>query len=439
MKFSSTQLKIKPLQQFFFSLLILFLPTQLGKHFWPAFSSVLGIRIDYLSPTLFLTDILVLCLFVMWVLKRFSRRLLRPQNKTKQRWIVPGLLLLLLLNSTIGIWGSSLPLLSLYGVIKWIEWGFVAYMTTRFVNSKVRFERFATFFAYALFGQSILAIVQFILQHSVGGLFYFVGERTFTGDTPGIANASLHGTLVLRPYATFPHPNVLAGYLVLGMTILLCTIKMNRSIKTIGYVSALLTGTIALCITFSRIAIIVWVGCVAYFMYSKLRHKRLDIRSILLSVGSILLLLTSAFLYAPLRARFVQFSFTEESLVVREKLTRATVFMIHDHPFFGVGIYQFLRVLPPYIHVTSLQYLQPVHSIYLYLLAEIGFVGLSILCVFFFFTWKHASKVPRLLLVIVLFLGLFDHYFVTLQQGQLLSAVIIGLCWSTYRPNISAR
>src|SRR5476651_2543095 len=49
----------------FFYLLILFLPTQLGKHFWPNFSFVYGIRVDYLSPTIYISDILFVLLFFL--------------------------------------------------------------------------------------------------------------------------------------------------------------------------------------------------------------------------------------------------------------------------------------------------------------------------------------------------------------------------------------
>src|SRR5580700_6749474 len=59
--------KIESFLLFFFFLL---LPTQLGKHFWPDFSIVSGIRIDYLSPTIYFTDILLILLFVAFLLRQ---------------------------------------------------------------------------------------------------------------------------------------------------------------------------------------------------------------------------------------------------------------------------------------------------------------------------------------------------------------------------------
>ena len=51
-------------------LTILFLPTQLGKHFWPQFSYIYSLRVDYLSPTLYFWDILVMGLLSVWVLRK---------------------------------------------------------------------------------------------------------------------------------------------------------------------------------------------------------------------------------------------------------------------------------------------------------------------------------------------------------------------------------
>ena len=57
------------MSELFFSFLLILLPTQLGFHFWPSWSLVLGRRIDYLSPTLYLTDILIFIILMCWYVK----------------------------------------------------------------------------------------------------------------------------------------------------------------------------------------------------------------------------------------------------------------------------------------------------------------------------------------------------------------------------------
>ena len=55
-------------------LLICSIPIQLGKHFWPASAFVSGIRVDYLSPTLFFTDILLFVLLGIFVFNVWRER-----------------------------------------------------------------------------------------------------------------------------------------------------------------------------------------------------------------------------------------------------------------------------------------------------------------------------------------------------------------------------
>ena len=67
------------LYQLLFSLLILLLPTQLGRHFWPSYSFVFGLKVDYLSPTLYLTDIFLVLTLIAWGVQR-------GKEAKRQRW-----------------------------------------------------------------------------------------------------------------------------------------------------------------------------------------------------------------------------------------------------------------------------------------------------------------------------------------------------------------
>src|SRR3990167_9278499 len=58
-------------------LIVLLSPSQLGFHFWPRWSLVNGIKIDYLSPTIYLTDLIFLGLLVISFIK--FRRALFPK------------------------------------------------------------------------------------------------------------------------------------------------------------------------------------------------------------------------------------------------------------------------------------------------------------------------------------------------------------------------
>jgi O-antigen ligase len=274
----------------------------------------------------------------------------------------------------------------------------------------------------------------------------------FTPDTPGIANASINGGLILRPYATFPHPNVLAGYLLCSF--LLC-ITLFRSFGTVLskalIVSSLFISSLALFLTFSRITILAWFMLLFVLILKKIIQQK-NLRSVISVVVGILLILFVLTVFFPLlMSRFLHTSLTEQSVVQRALLNQETAIMIDTHLLFGVGLGNFLPTLAVKNQLLSLTFgLQPVHNIFLYVAAETGIIGFMLFCWLLFQTYFHNWKMGAqtenlqvrelhfgfgLLLLLVLFTGMFDHYWLTLQQGQLLFSCIIGLCLSEIQAN----
>ena len=69
-------------------LFLLLIPTQLGKHFWPEWSYFLGIRVDYLSPTLYLLDLIWLVLIGSNFLKNYKKIAFKKYLKFKYFLVV---------------------------------------------------------------------------------------------------------------------------------------------------------------------------------------------------------------------------------------------------------------------------------------------------------------------------------------------------------------
>lgn len=455
---SDFKLKI---ENYIFYLLILFLPTQLGKHFWPDFSFVAGLRIDYLSPTVYFTDVLVGALFILWFSRTFKERL-SGKSKIKSHtfdklstgkskiqfkiqnykffWI--WLFCICYLLSIIVF--SEEILKGLYFALKILEMAFVGYYSAKFAGIKSNLKNIIAILSIGVLLESVLAIAQFVKQGSIGGVFYFLGERSFTGATPGIANASLNGELVLRPYGTLPHPNVLAGYLLVSMSLIFFLAGFQKQEKTLGIkhkfqsvvsrqwpVAVLLLGSISLLLTMSRVVIMLWILILSFFFFKKINLKVFFIGAI----ATITLLLLS-----PVGTRFTQVVLTDEAIVQRLNLINASVEMISSSPLFGVGFGNFIPTLAQISGpLTVSTYLQPVHNIFLLVAAETGLIGLG------FFVWflektyirikKQELRIKELSMIVfgvVLVTGLFDHYWLTLQQGQMLLAVVIGLSWSNH-------
>jgi O-antigen ligase len=102
--------------------------------------------------------------------------------------------------------------------------------------------------------------------------------------------------------------------------------------------------------------------------------------------------------------------------------------IIAQNPIFGVGIGNYLLAQSAFPMKYSYHFLQPVHNIILLLLSEVGFIFFGYIC-FVLFKWfrKNSRKEHLYLFGVVLLTGMFDHYWLTLQQNFLLIPVIFGL------------
>jgi len=129
---------------------------------------------------------------------------------------------------------------------------------------------------------------------------------------------------------------------------------------------------------------------------------------------------------------------TDEAFFQRLQLMKSSFLMIKNFPLSGVGLNNFIVYLPNYWSLIGFTYwLQPVHNLYLLLIAETGTMGFLIFLWFLFLSYQRLllKKNHQGLLLgalsVLLLLGFFDHYWLTLQQNQLLLAVLFGLVWSS--------
>lgn len=428
------------MEQLLIFLFFLLLPIQFGKHFWPNFSIVAGQRVDYLSPTVYATDIVSLFIILCW----FSKNRKKIQSLFTPYHLFTVSIFFLFLG--IGIFLSNNPMSGWYVLIKLVEYLLLGIALKDYLSNRKYLLYIVSGFGLGVLLESILALWQFALQSSVGGLWYFLGERTFTADTPGIANVSLNGQLLLRPYGTLPHPNVLAGYLLLAM-IFISVYKFLLPSRWYRMLISLIVflGTVTLLITFNRSAIVLWILFLTYYTYIFF-SKKIKQKTLLIIAMAVYLLTLSFLLFAtPLGLRFFSLSTSDESIVFRWALMQAAWSMFIAHPFFGVGLGNFLHNLPSFLSLpTPILLIQPVHNIFLLILAETGLPGLL------FFLWfviktiiqnqkqkikddsreRFSVSAKTISITMIILLGLLDHYFLTLQQGQLLITFVFAYAWS---------
>lgn len=378
------------LKRIIFFLLIFSLPFQLGYHFWLPESSVASFRIDYLAPTFYVTDLLV----ILFLATNFKKTISIIKNFfTAPSGRLFGALILLNLST------ASFSLITILG---WARLGGYLLLLAVLADTNHLAKKVLLPFSLSLAFIISLALIQFILQSSLGGILYFFGERPLSPALPNVAKMNLPWGQVLRPYATFSHPNSLAGYLLVSLVIL-------RQISHSKILRYLVIGTIFL--TFSKSAILTLI--IIELMRPNLAKS--------IFLGAALGLLPLLKLNPSFSSRLYLFFPTFKT--------------IGDHPLFGVGLRRFIPALANYLPASQVSYatLQPVHHTFILIFAELGLLGVLLITKIF---WTPLSKLtrdkktrPRLLDLfgIILITGSLDHYWWTLPQNQLIIVLTLAL------------
>ncbi len=298
--------------------------------------------------------------------------------------------------------------------------------------------------------QSIIAIWQFIIQKSIG--LIWIKESIISPDISGVAKIMLDGEKYIRSYGLFPHPNILAGFLVFSIILTGAYFKLfhvkHKSDENCStwnnYICCIVLGIqgLALFLTFSKSA---WIGlsisilylCYQndksvslieeYGMFFKKRVKKLfhveHFKQITLVVGIIILLIIA------IKPNF--YSIIGKSIEDRMFYLNVSRGTFMKNPFLGIGSGQFVLNLENIKNIQDWQF-QPVHNVFLIILNELGILGLVL---FIFFIWEIMKNVPRGtfynylkgIFLGFLFVMLFDHYFWDIQQGQVMFWLILGM------------
>lgn len=399
-----------------FYLLVLFLPVNLAKHFFLPFVYVDGILVDYLIPTIYLTDVLLLLLLFLWLFK--SWKSFRYHGTYRG---TAGVMVLLVVVSLFSVFNALNQPAAFYKWLKLLEYVLFSFYVAKNVDVKRDWSTIVKLLSVGVLFESSLAIMQWFNQGSIFG-FWFFGENVYTVSTPGIALLEFAAVKKVRPYGTFPHPNVLGGYLaVLLPWIFYEGVKGVKGIKGMKMSAlTLLLGLFALYFSFSRSAWVVGVlGLVLTLLLSHNSHFP-SLKSHLSNLTSPVSLLTSL------------------SYLRRAELNWISLEMVKDNPIFGVGLNNFTVRMGEYGRVSGRTlFLQPVHNIYLLIAAEIGLIGFFVFLGLLFSLFRLLLKTKNYLLLIslaqIVLLGLTDHYLWTIQQTSLLFWLVVGLAVSCCR------
>jgi len=418
------------LRKIIFFLIIFSLSFQVGFHFWPAFSRIAGIRVDYLSPTTYLLDILII---VFILVSGFEFWLGRKKAVIRVNFIVAAVLTLFVFDILLNLFIVASPQAHLLGIIKIIEFSFFAFFVA-YSFKKADIPYFVDALALSALVSSTLSIWQFVKQSSIGGLWYFLGERTFNTSTIGISTVNLDQQ-ILRAYGAFPHPNVLAFFLFAA--IVFATLRFpfeKRVFEKVFLIFTIIISSVALFLTFSRILILVALSFLFFDFFSKSKSNKLRLVLVLVSLGAFYILFSFPW--------FI--SFLTRGIDFRRELLDQSLMILSSNLYFGVGLNNFFIHQAPLIKTISPIIFQPPHNIFILALVQTGILGFLVFAYLLALSFRSVSKKLRhairdtrnfykgvlVLLISVIIVGMFDHFFLTLQQGQLIFALILGLSFS---------
>lgn len=416
-------------EKLLFQLIIFLIPTNLALHWILPESYVHGVLVDYLIPKLYLSDLPILALLFLWLQKSFisspSRRDLEGDQNTSNRIykstsvVILSLLFTIFINTLL----SPSPFAGTWYFFKIAEFS-LFFLWIKAHNSSMKMIEQPLLISMLF--QSFIGLYQFFTQRSLAG-YWFLGE-TMLNLTANITKIDLSEMpftqglgLAITPYGTTPHSNILGGFLVIGGVI---TYLASRSKKTwtlyqktlyvVTYTASLIT-LLATASVSAWISLVISITVIGLWLTSGKKNARLLILT-LLSLGAVIISKNQF---------FVRHMTDEYSTSRRIELHRIAIHMLKEHPLMGIGLNQFTKVLPDYGTITAYtSFLQPVHNIFLLWLTETGLVGITIITSILIACFK---KYPIVLLrpslipcIAVLVIGMFDHYPITLQTGQLL-------------------
>ncbi|MFA5828492.1 MAG: O-antigen ligase family protein [Candidatus Shapirobacteria bacterium] len=397
-------------ERLFLFLFILFIPTQLGKHFWPEWSYVWGIRVDYFSPVLYFLDLLWVSWFGFYV---WSGK--KIETKITFKFFI------FLMFVAVNILIAKNQMVAVY---KWFRLGQLVLTWVVFRKDRKRVEEFLTkAIPWWVILESLLGLGQVLIGSSVNGWAYFLGERRFAYTTLGVAQISVLGQGLVRAYGTFSHPNSLAGFLLVSLII---WFGKKKEINRTFWWAITWMAVVGIVVSGSRLVWILTMLVIMAVTYLQSRDKKKVVGVGITLIGIFVLLV--AVVSVNYRSSDFLGGWDKEGLSKRISLNMSAMRMVRINPLFGVGLGNFIVRLPEMQKSESYFWLQPVHNIGLLVLSEIGFFGL--IWVFLFLSGLNRGRVAltqKMIWVAILVTGMFDHYWLTLPQNSWFLVVVMAI------------
>ncbi len=248
--------------------------------------------------------------------------------------------------------------------------------------------------------QSALAFYQFIFQKSFLS-YQFLGE-TNLHDLTNVSKGQFFLAEKILPYASTPHPNILAGLIVILSILVWQKIPQLKGLR-------LLLLTNALLIIFLTQSVSALLTLILFAIYRLYLHGKVKPIWIILIYYFFLLFLPYGL------EKMTKITPYEYSIDRRVMLNQASLDMFKQQMLFGTGLNNFTLNLEKYARNQEvIRFVQPVHHLLLLILSEGGLLFLIILLLL-----KKDLQINNFAAKTLILLGIasLDHYLLTQVSG----------------------
>lgn len=365
-----------------------------------------------------------------WQFQDFFKKLFHRFGVNIQRSCLILSVYLFLLWSGLSVFWARDHFLAFYSWFRLIEGVLVFFLILAF-----NFNRLKIIWAIILAGlaQSVLAVWQFFNQAVYGSKWLGIAEHW--PQIPGTFVVEIDGFRWLRAYGSFTHPNILGGFLAVCFFCgLFVYLKYATGWQKVFLSAVLVFNVAGLFFSFSRSAWLAWIGGMVFYIILEIFYRRKMPRDFWrLAFYVVLTMILLIGFYRPLVETRLsgETRLEERSIKQRQSANSEALDAIKNSFWFGVGaghytdyLYQRNSQLPGWAY-------QPVHNWYLLIWAELGVIGFLLFTFLFLAVLTYLFKQKKLTVflpvLVLLLIGLFDHYLWSQYFGLIWWWAVLGL------------
>lgn len=330
------------------------------------------------------------------------------------------------------------------GIAQVLHLIFAFALLTLLCDVRTNIKSVVSAFVAGLIIPSVLGLWQIIVGSSPS--FSWLGLSAQDSQVAGTAVVETASSRMLRAYGSFPHPNIFGGYIAVGLVSFSWIVRMIKTKQQLIFSAIpVILFSVTLIFTFSRGA---WLALIVGFLllFSLMFVRRRVIPSHVIPVmiiGFISLITTFIIFYPQIFARFEP-SLRVEKISIEERVSQYSWFddVFKHNPLFGVGPGAYTFALQTIDSGKDAWAYQPIHNIFFLILGELGIFGFAAFLYLILRIDQLSAKVSKqadgmlglTLCVVLIILGLFDHYLWSLWPGLALGVFGISLIVQWSRP-----